>query len=76
MYIENLGLVEMVSKRGKRKIEYIGKIFYWYVKVNEKGNLRIHIISEDKKINLEYPPLDSEVPVTQSYIRDTGVLLG
>ena len=76
MYIENLGLVEMVSKRGKRKVEYIGKIFYWYVKVNEKGNLRIHIISEDKKINLEYLPLDSKVPVTQSYIRDTGVLLG
>ena len=26
--------------------------------------------------NLEYLPLDSKVPVTQSYIRDTGVLLG
>ena len=26
-------------------------------------------MSEDKKINLEYPPFDSEVPVTPSYIR-------
>ena len=25
--------------------------------------------SEDKKINLEYPLFDSEVPVTPSYIR-------
>lgn len=60
----------MVSKRGKREIEYIGKIFYWYVKVNEKSNLRIHIISEDKQINLEYPPFDSELPVTPSYIKE------
>ena len=43
----------MVAKKGKRKIEY-------------EGN---HILSEDKKINLEYPPFDSEVPVTPSYIR-------
>ena len=59
----------MVSKKGKRKIEYEGKIFYWFVRVGDRGNLKIHILSEDKKINLEYPPLDSEVPVTPSYIR-------
>lgn len=59
----------MVSKKGKRKIEYNGKIFYWFVRAENKGNLRIHIMSEDKKINLEYPPFDSEVPVTPSYIR-------
>lgn len=59
----------MVSKKGKRKIVYEGKIFYWFVRANDKGNIRIHILSEDKKTNLEYPPLDSEVPVTPSYIR-------
>ena len=36
---------------------------------DDNGRLRIHILSEDKKINLEYPPFDSEVPVTPSYIR-------
>lgn len=59
----------MVSKKGKRKIEYDGKLLYWFVRANDSGNLRIHILSEDKKINLEYPFFDSEIPVTPSYIR-------
>lgn len=59
----------MVAKKGKRKIEYDGRIFYWFVRTDDEGGLRIHILSEDKKTNLEYPPFDSEVPVTPSYIR-------
>lgn len=59
----------MVSKKGKRKIEYDGKTFYWFVRANDTGILKIHILSEDKKNNLEYPLFDSEVPVTPSYIR-------
>ena len=59
----------MVSKKVKRKIVYEGKIFFWFVRTNDDGNLRIHILSEDKKINLEHPPFDSEVPVMPSYIR-------
>ena len=59
----------MVSKERKRKIVYNDKIFYWFVRVDDNGNMRIHILSEDKKINLEYPPFDSELPVTPSYIR-------
>lgn len=59
----------MVSKKGKRKIEYEGKIFYWFVRTSDEGKLRIHILSEDKKTNLEYPPFDSELPVTPSYIK-------
>ena len=62
----------MVSKKRKRKIVYNDKIFYWFVRVNDNGNMRIHILSEDKKINLEYPPfdsVDSELPATPSYIR-------
>ena len=39
------------------------------MRADDNGRLRIHILSEDKKINLEYPPFDSEVPVTPSYIR-------
>ena len=53
----------MVAKKGKRKI------FYWFVRVDDNGNMRIRILSDNKKINLEYPPFDSEVPVTPSYIR-------
>lgn len=54
----------MVSKKGTRKIEYNGEIFYWFVRKNNKGIPRIHILSENKRINLEYPLFDTEVPVT------------
>lgn len=60
----------MISKKGKRKFEFEGNIFYWFVRVNHVGHQRIHIISEDKKVNLEFPPLDSEVPIEPSYIRE------
>ena len=59
----------MVSKKGKRKIEYNGEIFYWFVRKNNKGIPRIHILSENKKINLEYPLFDTEVPVTAREIK-------
>lgn len=59
----------MVSNRGKRKIQFGGKIFYWFLRKNTEGKLRIHILSEDKKLNLEYPPFDTEVPVTPKEIR-------
>ena len=59
----------MVSKKGKRKIEYEGKIYYWYVRIGTNGH-RVHILSEDKKIHLEYPFLDTEVPITPQVIRD------
>lgn len=59
----------MVSKKGKRKFEYKEKIFYWFVKKNTDGVPRIHILSDDKKINLEYPLFDSEVPVVPSFIK-------
>ena len=60
---------DMVSKKGKRKFEYEGKSFYWFIRTNDVGILKIHILSNDKKINLEYPMFDSEVPVTPSYIK-------
>ena len=59
----------MVSKKGKRKLEYNGTVFYWFVRKNAAGIPRIHILSEDKKINREYPCFDSEEPVVPSYIR-------
>ena len=59
----------MVSKKSKRKLEYQGKVFYWFVKKNHSGIPRIHIVSEDKKILLECPLFDTEVPVTPREIR-------
>ena len=59
----------MVSKKGKRKIEYNDNIFYWYVRINSDGNTRIHILSEDKRINLEFAPFDTELPVTPKEIK-------
>lgn len=60
--------VNMVSGKNKRKIEYEGTNYYWYVRVNDHGH-RVHIISEDKKVHLEYPFIDTEVPVTPQDIR-------
>ena len=59
----------MVSKKDKRKIEYEGASYYWYVRVNGHGH-RVHIISDDKKVHLEYPFLDTELPVTPQDIRN------
>lgn len=59
----------MVSKKGKRKIVYNDNTFYWYVRKNPEGNPRIHILSENKRINLEFAPFDSELSVTPKEIR-------
>lgn len=59
----------MVSKKGKREIEYNDNIFYWYVRKNSAGNPRIHVLSEDKRISLEFSPFDTELPVTPKEIK-------
>lgn len=59
----------MVSKKGKRKIVYNDNTFYWYVRKNPEGNPRIHILSENKRINLDFAPFDSELSVTPKEIR-------
>ena len=59
----------MVSKKNKRKIVYEGINYYWYVRVDELGH-RVHIISDDKKVHLEYPFFDTELPVTPRNIRN------
>lgn len=58
----------MVSKKGKRRMEYNGIIFYWFIKKNLSGIPKIHILSEDKKINLEYSLFDTEVSTTKKEI--------
>ncbi len=58
----------MISAKNKREITYNGTTFYWYVRMDDKGH-RIHILSEDKHINLEYPLLDTEISVTPCVIK-------
>ncbi len=59
----------MVSKKGKRKLIYEGRVFYWFVRMNSKEIPRLHILSEDKKIQLECALIDREVPAVSSYVR-------
>lgn len=59
----------MVSKKNKRIIKYEGQIFYWFIRMNNSKIPRIHILSEDKKINVEYSLFDREIPVTPSYVK-------
>lgn len=59
----------MVFKKNKRKIHYEGTNYYWYVRVNGHSH-RVHIISDDKKVHLEYPFFDTEIPVTPKDIRN------
>ncbi len=57
----------MVSKKGKRKIIFDDSVYYWYVRI-ENNSHRLHIISDDKKLHLEYPFIDTELPVTPKVI--------
>ncbi|MDE7416678.1 MAG: hypothetical protein K2N44_10345 [Lachnospiraceae bacterium] len=66
--MDNVVGVNMVLQNNKRKIEYEGTCYYWYVRVNDYGH-RVYIVSEDKKVHLEYPFLDTEIPVTPQEIR-------
>lgn len=58
----------MVAKKGKRKLEYNGNVFYWFVRKNHLGVPRIRILSENKKINLEYPLFDTEIAATKKEV--------
>lgn len=60
----------LISKKGKRKIEYNGIIFYWFIRKNSSSIPKIHILSEDKKINLEYSLFDTEVSTTKKQIEE------
>ena len=59
-----------INTKGKRKIVVNDKEFYWFVRLEEDDSHKIHIMTEDKKINRMYPMLDTEVPVTPEYVRE------
>lgn len=58
----------MISTKGKRKVNFGGETFYWYVKKNAMGSPKIHISSEDKKVRWEYG-FDREMTVDNGYIK-------
>ena len=57
-----------VNVRNKRKLIYNEKLYYWYVRKNKAGIPRLHIISDDKKVNLDLPLFDTEVSVAGEYV--------
>lgn len=59
----------MVSKKGTRRFVYGEYVFYWFVRRNQFGFIKIHILSKDKKIRLEFDPIDSESIVEPRDIR-------
>ncbi|SEL22463.1 hypothetical protein [Ruminococcus albus] len=59
----------MVSKKGKRRIVYDDRVYYWFVRVTEESH-RINIISEDKKIRICAPFRDTEESVTPGMVRE------
>lgn len=51
-----------------RKIIFNNQLFFWYVRKNQEGIPRLHIISEDKRIILDKPLFDTEISVTRNYV--------
>ena len=54
----------MISSKGKRKVMYNGIQYYWYIKYP-----LIYIISEDKKLHLQYG-FDKDIPIDTQYIKN------
>ena len=44
-----------INTKDKRKIVFNDTIYYWFVRIEKDGSHRIHILTEDKKINRGYP---------------------
>lgn len=45
-----------VRKKYKRKIVRSNRLFYWYVEpdIDDEGIIKLHIVSEDKKLIVTY----------------------
>lgn len=51
------------------EIRWDGILYYWFIQSDEANILKIHVLSSDKKMNLECPLFDREVPVTPAYVK-------
>lgn len=51
-----------INSKGRRKIEYNGKRYYWSVQedTEDYGRINLSIVSEDKKLNVSYHVAQSD----------------
>jgi len=61
-------VIELLSEKGKRKLEYQGRIYYWYIKKDADDVPKICIISDDKKLQLKHG-FDREMIIGPAYIK-------
>jgi len=58
----------MINEKGKRKLEFQGENYYWYIKKDMNGRPNIHILSADKKLQLKCG-FDKEITIGPAYIK-------
>lgn len=58
----------MISTKGKRKVVFDGKIYYWHIKKDKNDIPWIHIVSEDKSLYLKRG-YDREISIGSYYIK-------
>lgn len=59
----------MISTKGKRKLEYNGINYYWYIKKDSDQIPRIHVVSEDKTLQLTFG-FDREIGIGTQYVKE------
>ena len=60
--------VSVISTKGKRKLEYNGINYYWYIRRDSDYIPCIHIVSEDKTLQLTFG-FDREIGVGIQYVK-------
>lgn len=59
----------MIATKGKRKLEYDGINYYWYIKKDSDLIPRIHVVSEDKALQLTFS-FDREMGIGTQYVKE------
>lgn len=50
----------MICSKGKRRLLFRGRVFYWYIKKDEMDYPYVTVFSEDKRLRLKGRLIDSE----------------
>lgn len=58
----------MVATKGKRRVEFQGRTYYWQIKNGNDDRPLIHIVSEDKSLFLK-KGYDHELCIGPQYIK-------
>ncbi|MCB7321210.1 hypothetical protein LIZ87_21055, partial [Lacrimispora sp. 210928-DFI.3.58] len=54
--------------KGKRKLKYEGVNYYWYIKKDSDHIPCIHVVSEDKSLQLTFG-FDREIGIETQYVK-------